>query len=127
MDAVLSVDELIHTADRWGWRAVAITDLANIHASSDAMRCVRSRCRGIKVIFGMEGYLTEGDSKTSIPHNITILVENKMGLHHLYELISLSYLQFYHNMPHIPKGVLHDYREGLLLGSAGLRGELVQY
>lgn len=126
MDAVLSVDELIHTADRWGWRAVAITDLANIHASSDAMRCVRSRCRGIKVIFGMEGYLTEGDSKTSIPHNITILVKNKMGLHHLYELISLSYLQFYHNMPHIPKGVLHDYRESLLLGSAGLRGELVQ-
>ena len=94
MDAVLSVDELIHTADRWGWRAVAITDLANIHASSDAMRCVRSRCRGIKVIFGMEGYLTEGDSKTSIPHNITILVKNKMGLHHLYELILYRIFNF---------------------------------
>ena len=53
-----------------------------------------------------------------------LLVQNKKGLKNLYEMISESYLKYYHRMPTVPKSVLSQHREGILVGSACGMGEL---
>ena len=126
MDSVLSLHELIHTATCWGWKAVAVTDYGTVQAFPDVARIVKGRNLDIKVIYGMEGFLTGDDYVNSTVNHITILAKNKTGLNNLYKLVSLSHLHYFHRRPLIPKRVLENHREGLILGSAGMGGELIQ-
>ncbi|BEU88003.1 PolC-type DNA polymerase III [Selenomonas sp. TAMA-11512] len=80
----------------------------------------------IKVIYGMEGYLVHDDYKTRA-HHIIFLAKNLTGLRNLYKLVSLSNLKYiYKGIPRIPKYIIQEYREGLLVGSACEAGELIR-
>ncbi len=57
-------------------------------------------------------------------HHMILLVKNKVGLKNLYEMISQSYLKYYHRNPTIPKSLLIQHREGILVGSSCGMGEL---
>ncbi|KJF26020.1 DNA polymerase III PolC [Clostridium aceticum] len=61
MDGVSNTTQLIKTAAKWGHPAIAITDHGVVQAFPEAMEA--SREHGIKVIYGMEGYLVNDEDK----------------------------------------------------------------
>lgn len=121
MDGLTEIDDLIKRAAQWGHEAIAITDHGCIQAFPPAFNS--SRKHGIKIIYGVEGYLVEEDRKEK-PYHIVLLAQNLQGLHNLYRLISISYLENFYRTPKMKREQLARYREGLLLGSACEAGEL---
>lgn len=61
--------------------------------------------------------------KARIKH-ATIYVQNQTGLKNIFKLVSLSNVKYFEGVPRIPRTVLDQYRDGLLLGSACSEGEV---
>ncbi len=131
MDAVSSAKDLIKRAAKWGMKSIAITDHGVVQAFPEANHAIEDGL-DIKVIYGVEAYFVPDDEipegeegwKKVKPYHAIILTQTQQGLRNLYELISVSHIQYYHKRPRITESVFNKYREGLILGSACEQGEL---
>ncbi len=82
------------------------------------------------------GIYTVSDMNEAMAHNcdpkklryyhVVILVKNHVGLKNLYKMVSRSYIDYFHGHPRIPKTLLTEHREGLIVGSACSSGELYE-
>lgn len=124
LDGAAEIDEVIKLAAKWNHPAIAITDHGVVQAFPDAYAAAKKA--GIKLIFGVEGYLIDSPDQKSRPYHIVLLAENPKGLVNLYKLISLSHLEYFYRNPRIPREVLDAHREGIIVGSACEAGELYQ-
>ncbi len=124
IDSVLEVGQAIERAKKWGHSAIAITDHGVVQAFPEAGALGKKH--DIKIIYGVEGYLVEDDDPKGPSYHIVVLAKNQVGLRHLYELITASHLEHFYRTPRIPRRILLEKREGLLLGSACEAGELIK-
>lgn len=138
MDGVTPMEELVETAIKWGHKALAITDHGVVQAFPFCFDVAENA--DIKLIFGVEGYLMNDDGydidleptdtvkksrvKKVKNNHIIILAKNEAGLRNLYKLVTISHLRYLHRRPMLPREVIEEHREGLILGSACEAGEL---
>ena len=57
-------------------------------------------------------------------HHINLLVQNKTGLKNLFKLVSLANTTYLYKTPRIPRSVIEEHREGILLGSGCYESEV---
>ncbi len=133
MDAMSSAKSLVKRAMGWGHKAIAITDHGCVQAFPEA--CNTARGSDFKILYGCEAYLVNDynsdGTKKSVEeikkdkyYHCILLVKNKIGLKNLYKLISASNLDYYYRRPRMPKSLVAEMREGLIIGSACSEGEL---
>ena len=58
------------------------------------------------------------------PKHLIVIAKNNTGLRNLYKLVSLSQLEHFKRYPIMPKSLINENREGLIIGSACEAGEL---
>lgn len=136
-DGFNDVAEIVKTAASWGQPAVAITDHGVVQGFPDAANCakgLKKKGQEIKVLYGLEGYLypdedaidEDGviDIKKNRTYHIILLAKNTTGLKNLYKLVSYSHIDYFYKRPRLPRSVIEEYKEGLVIGSACEAGEV---
>ncbi|MBU5677456.1 PolC-type DNA polymerase III [Alkaliphilus sp. MSJ-5] len=85
MDGTASITDLIKKASKWGHKAIAVTDHGVVQAFPEAMDAGKKY--GVKVIYGMEGYLVddevnliEGEEEYSLDDEFVIFDIETTGL-----------------------------------------------
>ncbi|MBE6609991.1 MAG: PolC-type DNA polymerase III, partial [Ruminococcaceae bacterium] len=57
-------------------------------------------------------------------YHVILLAKTQEGLKNLYKIVSKSYIDYFYYNARVPKTVLSEYREGIIVGSACEAGEL---
>ncbi len=77
----------------------------------------------------LKTYNTDFDIRTASvktkAYHIILLAKNVQGVRNIYEMVSQSHLKYFMRTPRIPRSLLEEKREGLIIGSACEAGELI--
>ncbi len=126
LDGLPKIKELVKTAKKRGFSALALTDHGNMYGAIEFYEaCLKEE---IKPIIGMEGYIASGSRFEKNPHDkyfhILLLAENYTGYRNLMKLSSLAHLEGFYYKPRLDRELLRQYHEGIICGSACMRGEI---
>jgi DNA polymerase-3 subunit alpha len=132
LDGANRIDDLIARALEFEQPALAITDHGNMHAAWEFQE--KAKQAGIKPIIGMEGYVAIGDRRSKERegnrkpyYHLVLLARNNVGYRNLVKLSSLGYTEGFYSRPRVDRELLARYREGIVVSSACMAGEVAQH
>lgn len=126
LDGVGKIDDYINKAKSFGMEAIAITDHGNMFGAVEFYQ--KAIKKGIKPIIGMEAYMAEGllNEKQGKNYHLVLLAKNEIGYKNLMKLSSIGYREGFYHRPRIDKLVLKEHKEGLIVLSACMNGEIAK-
>ena len=138
LDGQASVKRLVDKAIADGMKGIAVTDHGNMMAIKEFYNYVNKVNKGkadedkFKPIIGCEVYVAERrlfnrELKEDMRgHHLVLLAKNKQGYHNLIKIVSKGWSEGYYYTPRTDKVELEKYKEGLIVCSACLGGEIPQ-
>ncbi len=134
LDGASQLDQLVDRAIELGMPAIALTDHGVMYGAIELLKVCKKRDNAIKPIIGNEMYVLNGDitkQERRPKYHQVVLAKNNQGYRNLVKLTTLSHLQGVQgkgifSRPCISKDLLEQYREGLIVTSACLGGEVPQ-
>ena len=128
-DSIIDYDDLINRLKSINQNAIAITDHGNIHASVSIYK--RLKKENIKYIHGCEMYICDDTNikdQNNKYYHLVLLCKNETGRINLNKLISISNLsENFYSKPRIDFEKLKQHKDGLLVLSACLAGEISKF
>jgi DNA polymerase III subunit alpha len=127
--------DLARHVARLGMPACAITDHGNMFGAVEFHDAMRGA--GVKPIIGCEMYVAYGSrfDKAGVEdqsadagsnNHLIVLAANDTGYHNLVKLVSRAYTEGFYYKPRTDKELLREHREGLIVLSSCLKGEVSQ-
>jgi DNA polymerase-3 subunit alpha len=132
LDGASQLPDLVDKAIELDIKAIALTDHGVMYGAIELIKTCRSK--NVKPIIGNEMYIINGDiekqERRPRYHQI-VLAKNTKGYKNLVKLTTISHLQGVQgkgifSRPCINKDLLKEYKEGLIITSACLGGEIPQ-
>ena len=135
LDGQASIPRLVDKAIEDGMRGIAITDHGNMMGIKEFYNYVSKKNKGkspeekFKPIIGCEMYVatTRLYNKDDRGHHLIVLAKNLTGYHNLVKLVSKAWSEGYYYHPRTDKVELEKHKEGLIICSACLGGEIPQH
>ena len=129
LDGAAAIPDIVKKAKADGMKAVAISDHGNMFGVKLFHKMLSAE--GIKPILGCEAYVARQGIEKRVKENqsgehLVILAKNEIGYRNLTKMVSLSWLKGFYMKPRIDKEILEEYKEGLIILSACLGGEIPQ-
>ncbi|HWP00878.1 MAG TPA: PHP domain-containing protein, partial [Methylococcus sp.] len=122
VDGMVRIQPLVKRLVALGMPAAAVTDQSNLFALVKFYKAAVSH--GIKPIAGADVWLYN-PQEPSVPHRLTLYVQNQTGYRNLTALISRSYLENQHQgIPMLMTDWLFADNEGLIALSGGREGAI---
>ena len=127
LDGIARIEKLVDITKERGYSACAITDHGNMFGTLQFFEaCVKA---GIKPIIGCEFYICNDLHKkqgTNDMGHIILLAKNNEGLHNLYKLNGIAYVDGFYYKPRIDFDTLAKHSEGVICLSACIAGHIPQ-
>lgn len=138
LDGKATIKELVDKAIDDGMRGIALTDHGNMFGIKEFFNYVEKKNDGkpeeekFKPIIGCEMYvarekMTDKKDKSDNGYHLIVLAKNQTGYHNLVKLVSKAWTEGYYYKPRTDREDLAKHREGLIVCSACLGGELPQF
>ncbi|MGL5808004.1 MAG: DNA polymerase III subunit alpha, partial [Xenococcaceae cyanobacterium] len=132
LDGASQLPSLIDRAVELGMPAIALTDHGVMYGAIELIKVCRNK--NIKPIIGNEMYVVNGDVEVQgryRKYHQVVLAKDMQGYKNLVKLTTLSHLKGFQGKgifarPCINKDLLQQYRQGLIVTSACLGGEIPQ-
>jgi DNA polymerase-3 subunit alpha len=135
LDGASRPEALAKRVAQLGMPACAITDHGNMFGAVEFYNAMKSV--GVKPVIGCEMYVAYGSrlDKTSVEdqqadagsnNHLIVLAANDTGYKNLVKLVSAGYTEGFYYKPRIDKELLREHREGLIVLSSCLKGEVSQ-
>ena len=137
LDGQASISGLIDKAVKDGMKGIALTDHGSMFGVKEFWNCVQKKNKGIsdpekrfKGIIGCEMYVanrsrTQKESgMDNGGYHLIVLAKNKTGYRNLIKLVSNAWTEGFYRHPRTDREQLERHKEGLIITSACLGGEV---